>query len=253
MTSSNPRIALVTGATAGIGEAVARKFAENGMKLVLAARRREKLETIADSLGTECHILELDITNRSAVDKSFNRIPEKFSEIDVLVNNAGLALGLESASNADLSDWDQMIDTNVKGLTYCARTVLPGMVSRDRGHIINIGSVAGSYPYPGGNVYGGTKAFVRQFSLNLRADLLGTQIRVSCVEPGATKTEFLTVRFKGDSEKAESMLKGANPMTASDVAEVINFVATAPSNVNINLLELMPVSQAFAPFAINRT
>ena len=253
MSTSNPRIALITGVTAGIGEAVARKFAKNGMKLVLVARRQEKLEAIADSLGTECHILELDIRDRTAVDDSFNNIPEEFSEIDVLVNNAGLALGLESASNADLSDWDQMIDTNVKGLIYCTRTVLPGMVSRDRGHIINIGSVAGSYPYPGGNVYGGTKAFVHQFSLNLRADLLGTKIRVSCVEPGATKTEFLTVRFKGDSEKAESMLKGANPMTADDVAEVINFVATAPSNVNINLLELMPVSQAFAPFAINRT
>ena len=253
MTSSNPRIALITGATAGIGEAVARKFADNGIKLILVARRREKLKVIADSLGTECHILELDITNRSAVEDGFNNIPDEFCEIDLLINNAGLALGLESASKADLDDWEQMIDTNIKGLIYWARTVLPGMVSRDRGHIVNIGSVAGSYPYPGGNVYGGTKAFVHQFSLNLRADLLGTQIRVSCVEPGATKTEFLTVRFKGDSEKAENMLKGANPMTADDVAEVINFVATAPSNVNINLLELMPVSQAFAPFAINRT
>ena len=249
MATSNPKIALITGATAGIGEAVAKRFAEAGMKLILAARRTEKLRALADSLPTPCHILDLDICERDEVKKKFSTIPEQFSAIDVLVNNAGLALGLESSAEADLDDWDQMVDTNIKGLIYCARNILPGMVSRNQGHIINIGSVAGSYPYPGGNVYGGTKAFVHQFSLNLRADLLGTQVRVSCVEPGATKTEFLSVRFKGDIGRADNMLKGVNPMSPEDVAEVIYFVATAPRNVNINLLELMPVSQAFGPFA----
>ena len=253
MTTPNNKIALITGATAGIGEAVARKFAENGWKLVLVARRIKKLEALANSLQTMCHPIELDIRDRAKVKEKIASIPGEFSKIDILINNAGLALGMGSATESNLDDWDQMIDTNIKGLIYFARSVLPGMVSRDRGHIINVGSVAGSYPYPGGNVYGGTKAFVHQFSLNLRADLLGSQVKVSCIEPGATKTEFLTVRFKGDAKKADAMLRDANPMSAADVAEVINFVVTAPSNVNINLLELMPVSQAFAPFAINRT
>ena len=252
MASSNPNIALITGATAGIGEAVARKFAERGVKLILVGRRIDRLRALAASLQTECHILELDICERAEVKRKFTAIPEKFSRIDVLVNNAGLALGMESSAEANLDDWDEMIDTNIKGLIYCARSILPGMVSRDRGHIINIGSIAGSYPYPGGNVYGGTKAFVHQFSLNLRADLLGTQVKVTCVEPGATKTEFLSVRFKGDVDKAENMLKGVNPMSPNDVAEVVCFVATAPKNVNINHLELMPVSQAFGPFAFAR-
>lgn len=252
MTNLIPKTALVTGATAGIGEAVSRRFSNSGMKLILVGRRTKKLESLADTLGTAAHILPLDVTDRNAVYESFKSLPKDFSKIDILVNNAGLALGLEPSAQANLDDWDQMVDTNIKGLIYCARAVLPDMVSRDRGHIINIGSVAGSYPYPGGNVYGGTKAFVHQFSLNMRADLLGTRVRVSCIEPGAVETEFLTVRFKGDSEKARNFLKGANAMSASDVAEVIHFVATAPSNVNINLLEMMPVSQAFGPFAISR-
>ena len=253
MLSLEPKIALITGATAGIGEAVAHRFSEFGMNLVLVGRRTDKLKKLANTLKTDTHILSLDVSDRQGVAKAFSDLPNNFFEIDILVNNAGLALGLESAAEADLNDWDQMIDTNIKGLIYCARAVLPGMISRNKGHVVNIGSVAGSYPYPGGNVYGGTKAFVHQFSLNLRADLLGTQVRVSCIEPGMTETEFLTVRFKGDSEKAQNLLRGATPMRASDVAEVVHFVVTAPSHVNINSLELMPVTQAFGPFAIHRS
>jgi NADP-dependent 3-hydroxy acid dehydrogenase YdfG len=206
--------------------------------LVLVGRRQERLDALAESVSVPALTLALDVRDRQAVEHVIGDLPSDFAAIDLLVNNAGLALGLSGAQDADLDDWDQMIDTNVKGLVYVARAVLPGMVARDRGHIVNIGSVAGSYPYPGGNVYGGTKAFVHQFSLNLKADLLGTRVRVTSLEPGMTVTEFSEVRFKGDADKAAEIYSGADAL---------------PAHVNVNVLEVMPVCQAFSPFAIDRT
>ncbi len=247
-------IILITGATSGFGEACTRRFAEEGWRLVLLARRKERLKTLQKKLGgeTSVHIVPLDVRNREAVINELSNLPEKFSDVDVLVNNAGLALGLEPAHKADISDWDAMVDTNIKGLTYCTRAVLPGMVARNRGHIVNIGSVAGDWPYPGGNVYGATKAFVKQFSLNLRADLFGTLIRITNIEPGLAETEFSLVRFKGDGEKAAKVYKGIQPITAEDIAEMIYWVATLPAHININRLEVMPTCQTWAPFAIDR-
>ena len=247
-------IILITGATSGFGEACTRRFAEEGWRLVLVARRKERLKTLQKKLGgeTSVNIVPLDVRNREAVIKELSNLPEKFSDVDVLVNNAGLALGLEPAHKADVSDWDAMVDTNIKGLTYCTRAVLPGMVARNRGHIVNIGSVAGDWPYPGGNVYGATKAFVKQFSLNLRADLFGTPIRITNIEPGLAETEFSVVRFKGDCEKAAKVYEGTQPITAEDIAEMIYWVATLPAHININRLEVMPTCQTWAPFAIDR-
>jgi 3-hydroxy acid dehydrogenase/malonic semialdehyde reductase len=187
------------------------------------------------------------------VEQAIGALPAAFAEIDVLVNNAGLALGLEPAQRADVDDWDRMIDTNCKGLVYATRAVLPTMVARGRGHVINIGSVAGSYPYPGGNVYGATKAFVHQFSLNLRSDLHGTGIRVTCVEPGMSGgTEFSTVRFNGNEDRARAVYNGTEPLSADDVAEAVHWAASVPAHVNVNTIELMPVVQSFAPFQIHR-
>jgi 3-hydroxy acid dehydrogenase/malonic semialdehyde reductase len=172
----------------------------------------------------------------------------------VLVNNAGLAKGLEPAQRADLADWDQMLDTNCRGLVHCTRAVLPGMVERGRGHVVNIGSVAGTYPYPGGNVYGATKAFVRQFSLNLRSDLHGTGVRVTCVEPGMCEgTEFSLVRFAGDSSRADAVYEGFQALRAEDIAETVHWVTAQPAHVNVNTVELMPVAQSFGPFQVDRS
>lgn len=248
-----PLTVMVTGATSGIGAATARRFAADGARLVLAGRRTERLQALADELAVPAHPLTFDVSDRAAVGVAVAGLPEAFAAIDVLINNAGLALGLEPAHEARLDDWEQMIDTNVKGLVFVARAVLPGMVARGRGHVVNIGSVAGSYPYPGGNVYGGTKAFVHQFSLNIRADLLGTGVRVTCVEPGMTATEFAEVRFKGDREKAKQVYAGAAAMSGEDVAEVIHAVCALPAHVNVNIIEIMPACQAFGPFAIHRT
>ncbi len=242
----------VTGATAGIGAAAARRFSAAGARVVAAGRRAGRLEALAAALPAPAHPLPLDVSDRGAVAAAVAALPAAFAEVDLLVNNAGLAQGLESAQEADLDDWDRMIDTNCKGLAYVARAVLPGMVARGTGHIVNIGSVAGAYPYPGGNVYGATKAFVRQFTLNLRSDLLGTGVRATCVEPGMTETEFSLVRFKGDAGKSDAVYAGANPMSAEDLAEVIYAVAALPAHVNVNRLEVMPVTQAFSPFAVHR-
>jgi len=242
----------VTGATSGIGEACARRYAKAGARVVVTGRRRERLDALQAELGDRLHVLALDVRDRAAVEKAFAGLPSAFAEIDVLVNNAGLALGLEKAPEADLDDWDTMVDTNIKGLMYCTRTLLPGMVARDRGHVVNLSSVAGSYPYPGGNVYGGTKAFVTQFSLNLRADLLGSRVRVTSVEPGMTETEFSEVRFKGDGGKAKQVYAGLQPMTGADIADAVFWLTTFNAHVNVNRIELMPVMQAFGPFSVHR-
>jgi 3-hydroxy acid dehydrogenase/malonic semialdehyde reductase len=247
-------ILLITGATSGFGEACARRFAEAGWGLILVGRRKNRLSALQEELNdkTATHILCLDVRHQEAVMNGLTHLPEKFSEVDVLINNAGLALGLEPAPEADLSDWNTMVDTNIKGLMYCTRAILPGMVQRNGGHIVNIGSIAGDWPYPGGNAYGATKAFVKQFSRNLRADLFGTAIRVTNIEPGLAETEFSVVRFKGDAEKASKVYEGTQPITAEDIAGMIYWVVGLPAHININRLEVMPVCQTWGPFAIHR-
>ena len=248
---------LVTGATAGFGEATARRFLAHGHKVIAVGRRQERLDAIKASLPADQQkrllTLSVDVCDSAKVDKLASALPAEFANVTVLVNNAGLALGLEPAHQAFLSDWDQMIDTNIKGLVHMSRAILPGMVERKCGHVINLGSVAANYPYPGGNVYGGTKAFVKQFSLNLRADLIGTPVRITCIEPGmCAGTEFSNVRFKGDDEKAEKVYTGVKALSADDVAETIYWSATLPSHMNINVLEVMPVQQAFNAFNVHR-
>jgi 3-hydroxy acid dehydrogenase/malonic semialdehyde reductase len=250
--SSAQRIVFVTGASSGFGAATARRFAAGGARVVAAARRADRVRDLAAELGPRVLPLTLDVRDRDAVAAAVAGLPEQFSAVDVLVNNAGLALGLNPAQDADLDDWDQMIDTNCKGLVHVTRAVLPGMVARGRGHVINLGSVAGSYPYPGGNAYGGTKAFVHQFSLNLRSDLHGTGIRVTCVEPGMADTEFSLVRFDGDQTKADGVYTGMQPLTGDDIAESIHWAAGLPGHVNVNTIELMPTAQSFAAFQVAR-
>jgi len=244
---------LITGATAGFGQAMARRFAAEGWNLVITGRRTQRLEELKAALApAEVHTLTFDVRDRGACEQAIKTLPGEFATIDVLVNNAGLALGLEPAQACDLDDWETMIDTNIKGLTYMTRAVLPGMVERDAGHVVNLGSVAGNYPYPGGNCYGGTKAFVNHFSKNLRADLLGTKVRVTNIEPGLCETEFSVVRFKGDKEAADKVYEGTRPITPDDIAECVFWTTNLPAHVNINSLEVMPVQQAFSPFAISR-
>ena len=247
-------IVLITGATSGFGKACALRFAKEGWRLILAARRNERLKALQEKLSSETsvHILKLDVRDQKAVMNELTNLPENFSKIDILVNNAGLALGLEPVHESDISDWNTMVDTNIKGLMYCTRAVLPQMTVRNRGHIINIGSVAGDWPYPGGNVYGATKAFVKQFSRNLRADLFGTAVRVTNIEPGLAKSEFSIVRFKGDTKKAAQVYEGTQPIMPEDIAEMIYWVVSLPPHININRLEVMPTCQTWAPFAISR-
>jgi 3-hydroxy acid dehydrogenase/malonic semialdehyde reductase len=249
------QIAFITGATSGFGAACARLFAANGWSLVLCGRRRERLDALRAELAEAApvHAVALDVRDEAAVNAAVAALPAEFAEIDLLVNNAGLALGLEPAHRCDMEDWQQMVDTNIKGLMYCTRAVLPGMVARDRGHIVNIGSVAGTYPYPGGNVYGATKAFVKQFSLNLRADLLGTRVRVTNVEPGLAESEFSLVRFKGDEGKANKTYEGTQPLRPEDIADIVYLGGDlAPHTSTLNSIEVMPVCQATGPFAISR-
>jgi len=248
---------LVTGATAGFGEATARRFLAHGHRVIAAGRRAEKLESLKESLPAEQQnrllLLALDVCDSTQVDVLASTLTAEFANVTVLVNNAGLALGLEPAYQANIADWDRMIDTNIKGLVHMTRAFLPGMVERKRGHVINVGSVAGLYPYPGSNVYGSTKAFVKQFSLNLRADLIGTPLRVTCVEPGLSSgTEYSNVRFKGDDVKAEKVYEGVHALSADDIAEAIYWTATLPAHMNINALEVMPVQQSFAGTTIHR-
>jgi 3-hydroxy acid dehydrogenase/malonic semialdehyde reductase len=243
---------LVTGASSGFGAAIARRFAADGARVVAAARRTGRLKELAAALGDNVLPVELDVRDDDAVAGFVGDLPAEFAAIDVLVNNAGLALGLQPAHRAELDDWDRMLDTNCKGLVHVTRAVLPGMVERGRGHVVNLGSVAGTFPYPGGNVYGATKAFVHQFSLNLRSDLHGTGVRVTSIEPGMADTEFSTVRFAGDAAKASTVYDGMQPLTAGDVAEAVHWAASLPAHVNINVIELMPTAQSFAAFQVAR-
>jgi 3-hydroxy acid dehydrogenase / malonic semialdehyde reductase len=243
---------LVTGATAGLGAAIAGRFAEAGSRVIATGRRAERLDALKRKLGERCRAAVLDVRDRKAVAAFVAGLTGPFAAINVAVANAGLALGLEPAHKADLDDWDTMVATNINGLIYTVRAVLPGMVARNEGHVVLVGSIAADYPYPGGNVYGGTKAFVKQFALNLRADLLGTNVRVTNIEPGMTETEFALVRFKGDAEKANTPYRGVHPMSAEEVAETVFWSCSLPRHVNINRLQLMPVQQAFGPLAFSR-
>jgi len=244
----------VTGATAGFGAAISRRFAQDGARIVATGRRADRLEILRNELGADkVKTLEFDVRDRTETERALAGLTGDWAAIDILVNNAGLALGLEPAHQADLNEWETMVDTNIKGLLYCTRAILPGMVERGRGHIINLGSTAGEFPYPGGNVYGATKAFVYQFGLNLRADLVGTPVRVTDIEPGlCVGTEFSNVRFRGDDAKAAAMYQGADALTADDVADAVHWVATRPARVNINAVSMMPVSQAPGPLVIKR-
>lgn len=246
------RTALITGATSGFGAAAVRRFVAAGWRVVATGRRADRLQALVDELGTEkVHVAAFDVRDEAALDAALDALPEAFRGIDLLVNNAGLALGTAPAQQASLDDWRTMIETNVLALVTVTRRLLPQLVER-KGAIINIGSIAGSYPYPGGNTYGGTKAFVRQFSLGLRSDLHGTGVRVTDIEPGMAETEFTLVRTHGDQAASDKLYAGAQPMTAADIAEQIFYVATLPAHLNINRLEIMPVTQSFAGFQVAR-
>jgi len=247
------RTVFITGASAGFGAACARRFAAAGDRLILAARRMEKLQALKEELSdVPVHLVELDVRDNEAVKSAVASLPAEFAAIDILVNNAGLAVGLEPAWAVDLDDWERMIDTNIKGLAYCTRALLGGMVERKRGHVINIGSIAGSWPYAGGNVYGATKAFVLQFTRNLRTDLHGTGVRATCVAPGMAETEFSQVRFKGDDAKAAKVYEGTRPLTGEDIAECVFWCASLPEHVNINQLEVMPTDQSWGATTVYR-
>jgi 3-hydroxy acid dehydrogenase / malonic semialdehyde reductase len=244
----------ITGATSGFGAATARRFAQGGWQIIASGRRKERLDALAEELSahTAVHTMTLDVQDAEAVADAVAQLPAAFAEIDILVNNAGLALGLEPSQEANLDDWNQMIDTNIKGLLYVTRAVLPGMVQRRRGHVVNIGSIAGSWPYPGGNCYGATKAFVQQFSRNLRTDLAGKGVRVTNIEPGLAETEFSAVRFKGDQDKADQLYEGAHPLTPEDISEIVFWTTQLPAHVNINAVEVMPTSQSWSALTVSR-
>jgi 3-hydroxy acid dehydrogenase/malonic semialdehyde reductase len=245
---------LITGATSGFGEAIARIFANNDWQLILTGRRQQRLDSLQQELGgpDKVHTCCFDISDRKAVEQAIDSLPMQFSDIDVLVNNAGLALGLEPADKTDLADWDKMVDTNIKGLMYCTHKLLPKMRARKQGYILNIGSIAGNWPYPGGNVYCASKAFVKQFSLALRTDLLGSAIRVTNIEPGNAETEFSNVRFKSDKQRADKVYQGTVPLTAQDIADTIWWLVNTPKHVNVTTMEIMPTEQANGPLAIYR-
>ncbi len=246
-------IVLVTGASAGFGAAVARRGVRDGHRVIVTARRADRLAALQAELGDAALAFPLDVTDRAAVAALPDSLPTDWREVDVLVNNAGLALGLDPAQAAKLSDWDTMVATNVTGLLHMTRALLPGMVARDRGHVVNLGSVAGTYPYPGGHVYGASKAFVEQFTLNLKADLVGTGVRVTNIEPGLVGgSEFSMVRFGGDAERAAKNYAGTEPLTPEDIAEAVAWVLALPRHVNINRIEMMPTCQAPAALAIRR-
>lgn len=250
MESLKNKIVLITGASAGIGEATASAFAEKGSRLILTARRKDKLDRLAASLkekfGTESLCVSLDVRNQKDVQKTIDALPPSWTEIDILVNNAGLGRGVDKIHEANIEDWEEMIDTNIKGLLYVSRAVITGMVKRKRGHVINLGSVAGHEVYPGGNVYCATKHAVDALTKGMRMDLIETPVRVSTVDPGLVETDFSIVRFKGDAEKAKKPYENIEPLVGKDIADIIVFVASCPAHVNINEVIVMPKAQASA-------
>ena len=243
---------LITGASSGIGEATARRFGEAGARVILWARREDRLKKLAHEFGDRAHYQVVDVTDKAQVQAAVAQLPAAFAEVTVLVNSAGAALGREKAQDASIEDWEGMVDLNVKGVLFVTHALLPGMIERNRGHILNVGSVAGKYPYAGGSVYGATKAFLEQFSLNLRSDILGKQVRVTNIEPGAVHTEFSIVRFKGDLAASDAVYQGITPLTGADIAETIFWSTSLPTHVNINRIEVMPTNQAFAGFSFDR-
>ena len=246
-------IALVTGATAGFGTAITRLLIARGHKVIATGRRAERLNTLHAELGDACLPLAFDISDEAATLAALAKLPPAWQEIELLVNNAGLALGAAPFPDCELADWKQMIATNVGGLVTVTYAVLKGMVARNRGHIINLGSTAGSYQYAGGNIYGATKAFVKQFSLNLRADLLGTNVRVSNVEPGLCGgTEFSNIRYHGDDAKAAALYENVDYLTPEDIAETVLWIVERPAHMNINRIEIMPVAQASGGLAVKK-
>jgi len=244
---------LVTGATAGFGEAIARRMVKDGYRVIATGRRLDRLDALKAELGDALLPFRLDVSDTKAVAALPDSLPEGWREVDILVNNAGLALGLSPAYQADLAEWDTMVATNVTGLIHVTHALLPAMVARNRGLVINLGSIAGDYPYPGGHVYGATKAFVLQFSLNLKSDLVGTNVRVTNIEPGLCGgTEFSQVRFHGDTDKAAKVYEGTKPLTSENIAETVAWIAGLPPHMNVNRIELMPTCQAIGPFNIKR-
>ena len=247
-------IVLITGASAGFGAEMARKFIRHGHRVIAAARRVERLEKLHQELGDNLLPIGLDVTDKASVDAALSALPQDFQPIDVLINNAGLALGTEAAQHSRLDEWETMIATNIRGLVTLTHALLPGMVARASGLIINLGSTAGNTPYPGGNVYGASKAFVEQFTRNLRADLVGTGVRATNLAPGLCGgTEFSNVRFRGDDAAATKVYAGTVPLTAVDIAEAAYWVATLPAHVNINHLEMMPTCQGYGPLTVKRS
>lgn len=246
-------IAFITGASAGFGAATARRFVAGGWKVVITARRAERLAALAEELGGPevAHVAAFDMRDLAAMDAALAALPEAFAGVDLLVNNAGLALGTGPAQSCDLAQWQQMIDTNISGLAAITQKLLPRLIER-KGAIINLSSVAAHYPYPGGNVYGGTKAFVHMFTKGLRCDVAGTGVRVTAIEPGMCESEFTLVRTGGDKAAYDRLYGGADPIQSADVADTIWWVATLPPHINVNVLEVMPVSQSWSPFAVAR-
>ena len=244
-------IVLVTGASSGFGQAICRKLIADGYKVIGAARRLDKLQKLAQELGANFLPLTLDVSKKDSVETILLQLPKEFQPINILINNAGLALGLEPAYEADYNDWQTMIETNVIGLVHLTHQILPGMVERNSGYIINLGSVAGTYPYKGGNVYGASKAFIKQFSANLRTDLLGKKIRVTNIEPGLCGgTEFSNVRFHGNAEQAAAVYKDVDFITPEDIANTVSWLVKTPNHFNVNSIEIMPVAQASAGLSV---
>lgn len=247
------KIVFITGATSGFGRAAAKRFAQDGWSLVLSGRREERLAALKSELDVPVHTIKLDVRDSDAVAQAVSSLPPEFAEVSLLINNAGLALAPQGAPDVDLKDWHTMIDTNVTGLVNVTHAMLPTLIRSGRGSsIINVGSIAGSWPYPGSHVYGATKAFVEQFSYNLRCDLQGTGVRVTDIAPGLAETEFTLVRTKGNQKASDDLYSGTEPLNAEDIAEQMFYVATLPEHININRLEVMPTRQAWSPFAIDR-
>ena len=245
-------IVFITGATSGFGSASARRFVAEGARVIVTGRRKDRLEALKQELGDACHALPLDVTHYDGVKAAVDGLPEEFKDISVLVNNAGLALGMGPAYASDLNDWKTMLSTNVNGVVYCTHVILPGMVERNYGHIVNIGSVGGRQPNPGSNVYGSTKAFVHLFSKNVRSECFGKEIRVTCVEPGIARSEFNLVRYEGDEQKADAGYAGLEPISSEEIADSIYYCVALPDHININVIQLMPVMQAYSPWNMYR-